>query len=154
LRSTPWLAWLSVYARKEPILAPKPIGRSKVLGLRPTGWAAVVGACGFLVAVLTLLWRNWIETVLGVDPDHGTGSLEWATVALAFAAASILVGYWAKNSKAVYMLSSTPATSAQLVAADVQGQPSAGADGQTVRDRNGFETSTARFETQADDFIE
>jgi hypothetical protein len=146
LGSTPWLAWLSVYARKEPILAPKPISRSKVLGLRPTGWAAVVCASSFLVAVATLLWRNWIETVLGVDPDHGTGSLEWAMVALAFAVASILLGYWAKNSRAVYIVSSTAATSAQLAAADVSGPPSAGADGQTVRDPDDFEASTARFE--------
>lgn len=27
--------------------------------------------------VLTLAWRDWIEIVFRIDPDHGNGSLEW-----------------------------------------------------------------------------
>ena len=33
-----------------------------------------------LLAVTTLLWRDWIELVFRVDPDRGSGVLEWAVV--------------------------------------------------------------------------
>lgn len=34
------------------------------------------------LAVLTLLWPNWIELIFGVEPDGGDGSLEWVLVGL------------------------------------------------------------------------
>jgi hypothetical protein len=52
--------------------------------------AAVAGA----LALLTLFWRDWIESLTGWDPDHHNGSAEWLivfvllAVALAMGAAS------------------------------------------------------------------
>ena len=47
------------------------------------------GACAVsgLVLVLTVLWPDWIELVLGFDPDASSGALEWG-IAVAAAAAT------------------------------------------------------------------
>jgi hypothetical protein len=44
-------------------------------------WIESVAASftGFL-AILTLVWRDWIEGVFGFDPDHHNGSFEWEVV--------------------------------------------------------------------------
>ena len=60
------------------------------------------------VAVLTLAWRDWIETVFGVDPDHGNGSLEWVVVAvLAIVTVALVAG-----ARVEWRRSARPATEA------------------------------------------
>jgi hypothetical protein len=49
--------------------------------LRLRFWLETVAAAitGILF-VITLVWRNWIELVIKIDPDAGDGSLEWFIV--------------------------------------------------------------------------
>jgi hypothetical protein len=35
------------------------------------------------LAIVTLFWHDWIETVFGADPDSGNGSAEWLVVFIA-----------------------------------------------------------------------
>ncbi len=35
-----------------------------------------------MVLVITFVWKDWIETVFGVDPDQGNGTLEWLIVGI------------------------------------------------------------------------
>jgi hypothetical protein len=51
-----------------------------------------VGLCflSLVLLVVTLIWRDWIEVVFRVDPDAGSGSLEWFVAVGCGAAALIL----------------------------------------------------------------
>lgn len=42
----------------------------------------LLGSVTTFLALLTLIWPDWIELVFGFDPDHHSGSLEWAIVAV------------------------------------------------------------------------
>jgi hypothetical protein len=41
-----------------------------------------LGSVTTFLALLTLVWPDWIEGVFGFDPDHGNGSFEWGIVAV------------------------------------------------------------------------
>jgi len=63
-------------------------GRPSSIGRRLSGrfWVEVgLGLASTVFALLTLAWRDWVEIVFKVDPDHHSGSLEWIVVAVAVA---------------------------------------------------------------------
>ena len=41
---------------------------------------AVLAGLSAVLVVLTLVWRDWIETVFRVHPDAGGGEAEWLVV--------------------------------------------------------------------------
>ena len=42
---------------------------------RPVFWIEILLAVvSGISTVLTVLWRDWIEILFGMDPDHGNGS--------------------------------------------------------------------------------
>jgi hypothetical protein len=49
-----------------------------------------------ILTVVTLISREWIEVLFHVDPDAGSGVLEWATV-VALAAATLMFGILART---------------------------------------------------------
>lgn len=60
-------------------------------------WFEVIGACVTLILlVLSLISKEWIEIVFGVDPDNGSGSLEVA-LPLVCALATLLLGVLANR---------------------------------------------------------
>jgi hypothetical protein len=64
------------------------------LGLRVRFWIeSILATVTGVLAVVTIFWHDWIETVFGVDPDHGNGSAEWlAVLALAVVTVALAVG--------------------------------------------------------------
>ena len=51
--------------------------------LRPLFWIeAVLALVNAALLVITVLWKDWIEIVFDVDPDAGSGAVEWAIVAV------------------------------------------------------------------------
>jgi hypothetical protein len=47
------------------------------------------------LGIMTVFWKDWIEAVFGVDPDHRSGALEWLIVMALFAVA-LLLGWTAR----------------------------------------------------------
>lgn len=47
----------------------------------PRFWAEIaVSVIAIAATVLTLIVPQWIERVFGIDPDRGSGALEWIIV--------------------------------------------------------------------------
>ena len=63
---------------------------------RPRFWAEAISATAAAVlASLTLLWPDWIESLTGINPDHGNGSFEWMLVTgLAVVSAALSLLAW------------------------------------------------------------
>jgi hypothetical protein len=59
--------------------------------LRPIFWMeGLLAAVSGVSAVLTLLWKDWIEILFRVDPDRGSGAAEWLVVVGSLGAAVAL----------------------------------------------------------------
>jgi hypothetical protein len=59
--------------------------------VRSRFWVEVgLAAAAAALAVTTLIWHDWIETVFEVEPDGGSGELEWLLTA---ALAVLAVGF-------------------------------------------------------------
>ena len=51
--------------------------------LRPLFWIEALLALGnAALVIMTLVWKDWIEIVFKVDPDAGSGAVEWTVVAV------------------------------------------------------------------------
>lgn len=48
------------------------------------------GTVTAMLFLVTLVWRDWIEILFNVDPDEGSGLLEWSIVGALLMATIIL----------------------------------------------------------------
>ena len=67
--------------------------------------SAILGAA----TILTAVWPDWIEGVLGFDPDGGNGSVEWLIVA-GLAVATLIVAVLARRDLRVVRRSASAGT--------------------------------------------
>jgi len=72
--------------------ATPPAGRQR----RRFWFESVFALVSGILAVVTLVVPDWIEVVFKVDPDHHSGSLEWA-ISAAFLAAAVVAGALARR---------------------------------------------------------
>lgn len=54
-------------------------------------WEAVGAVASGVLFIVTLINREWIEVMFGVEPDGGNGTMEWAVVVI-LAALTLLSG--------------------------------------------------------------
>ncbi|GAA4587015.1 hypothetical protein BJY16_008101 [Actinoplanes octamycinicus] len=71
---------------------PSPPGRPHPARLR-----LILAAAGAALMFLAALFPTWIEGVTSLDPDGGSGAVEWL-LPLPFAAAALLLGALAHHS--------------------------------------------------------
>ena len=51
---------------------------------------AALGVVTLVLAVVTMISREWIELIFGVDPDQGSGALEWGIVAIMLVTTAVM----------------------------------------------------------------
>jgi hypothetical protein len=65
--------------------------------LRRRFWLEVVcGGVGLVLFIVTLISREWIEEVFGVDPDNGSGALEYI-IAIGLLAIAVVSAFLARR---------------------------------------------------------
>lgn len=75
-------------------------------GLRRRFWPeAGLGVITAMLFLVTLVRRDWIEALFGIDPDAGSGSVEWlivgALLAVTLALFSLAAYEWRRASAAI-----------------------------------------------------
>jgi hypothetical protein len=86
-----WLRVMGGCVAQSPVQVP-----TLAQALRNRFWVeTVLGSATTILTAITLISREWIEIVFGVDPDHGNGALEWMIIAV-LAAASVAFGVLAR----------------------------------------------------------
>ena len=57
---------------------------------------AVLGTVAALLAITTVLWSTWLESLTGLEPDGGSGEAEWLLVA-GLLVVAIAAGFMARR---------------------------------------------------------